>query len=74
VLTIKIREEEEGTERLVQAVSVSVDQRSGRLTAHGVLVPTDINFESGHVYAMNETGQTVGVYNLNKKTGVATNG
>ena len=66
MLTIKVREED-GAERLVQAVSVSVDQRSGRLTAHGVLVPTDVSYESGHVYAMNESGQTVGVYNLNKK-------
>lgn len=63
MLTIK-RIGMDGRESVVQAVSVSMDHKTGQLIGHG---PEDVRFSSGHIYVMNEQGQTVSVYNLDKK-------
>lgn len=48
-------------------VSYEFDPMKGLLVGHGCPSTPDgeISFSSGRAYAMNDQGQTVGIYNLN---------
>lgn len=61
-----VKHKTDGKETLTPAHSVEFDARASILTAFkedGSVVRT---FEGGNAYVTNDTGQTVGIYNLKK--------
>ena len=61
--------EDDKSEKIVTAVSVSFDPKKNELIGYGSPSADDgiIRFNTGHVYVMNEKGSTVGVYSLRAK-------
>lgn len=55
-------------ERVVAAVSYSFDKDKNELIGYGSPngdgTTSDVSFTTGHVYVMNDEGNTVGSYNL----------
>lgn len=73
MLTIK-HVDNDGTESVMMALSVSYDPRAEELVGYGSPGPDEgarqngvVRYASGRVYVMNENGKTVGAYNLNKQ-------
>lgn len=56
-----------GKETLTPAHHVEYDERVSTLTAFDMEGKTIGTFSGGTAYVMNDTGQTIGIYNLNKK-------
>jgi hypothetical protein len=51
----------------VLASHVTYDAERGTLVAHDVAVVKDVEFDSGHIYVMNEAGKTINVCDLDFK-------
>lgn len=62
-----VKHKTDGKETLTPAHSVEFDARTSVLTAFKEDGSTVRSFERGTAFVTNDTGQTIGIYNLNKK-------
>ena len=62
-----VKHKVDGKEKLTSAHSVEFDARTSVLTAFDAEEKPLRTYTGGTAFVTNDTGQTVGIYNLNKK-------